>query len=100
MVVLSTLADGDAGDADPRVLFAQRISEVGHLTVSFGDEEPPQLLLSLPDLALQCVPQEAPDHDPDHRALRVVSMRPATDHPEGSKVLTVTARTPIVTASN
>jgi RecA/RadA recombinase len=100
MVVLSTLANGDAADADPRDLFAQRISEVGHLTVSFGDEEPPQLRVALPDLTLECVPQEAPDHDPDHLALRVLSMRPAMDHPDGSKVLTVTARTPIVTAVN
>ena len=100
MVVLSTLADSDATDADPRDLFAQRISEVGHLTVSFGEEEPPQLRVTLPDLTLECVPQEAPDHDPEHLALRVVSMRPATDHPDGSKVLTVTARTPVVTAAN
>jgi ATP-dependent RNA/DNA helicase IGHMBP2 len=100
MVVLTTLADGDAKDADPRDLFAQRISEVGHLTVSFGEEEPPQLRLALPDLTLECVPQEAPDRDPDHLALRVLSMRPAMDHPDGSKVLTVTARTPIVTAAN
>ena len=100
MVVLRTLAHGDSNGTDPRDLFAQRISEVGHLTVSFGEEDPPQLLLSLPDLALTCVPQDAPDHDPDHLALRVVSMRPATDHPEGSKVLTVTARQPVVTAAN
>jgi ATP-dependent RNA/DNA helicase IGHMBP2 len=100
MVVLTTLADGDARDADPRDLFAQRISEVGHLTVSFGDEEPPQLRVAMPDLTLECVPQEAPDHDPDHLALRVLSMRPAMDHPDGSKVLTVTARTPVVTAAN
>jgi ATP-dependent RNA/DNA helicase IGHMBP2 len=100
MVVLTTLADGDAEDADPRDLFAQRISEVGHLTVSFGDEDPPQLRVALPDLTLECIPQESPDHDPDHLALRVLSMRPAMDHPDGSKVLTVTARTPIVTAAN
>ncbi|HEY8755983.1 MAG TPA: hypothetical protein VIN65_06505, partial [Candidatus Dormibacteraeota bacterium] len=100
MVVLTTLADGDAKDTDPRDLFAQRISEVGHLTVSFGEEEPPRLRLALPDLTLECLPQEAPDHDPDHLALRVISMRPAMDHPDGSKVLTVTARTPIVTAAN
>src|ERR1035437_7161638 len=100
MVVLTTLADGDAGDADPRDLFARRISEVGHLTVSFGEEEPTQLLLALPDLSLQCVPQESPDHDPDHLALRVVSVRPAMDHPENSKVLTVTVREPVVTAAN
>ncbi len=100
MVVLTTLADGDAKEADPRDLFAQRISEVGHLTVSFGDDEPPQLRVALPDLTLECVPQESPDHDPDHLALRVLSMRPAMDHPDGSKVLTVTARTPIVTAAN
>src|ERR1035437_7770376 len=100
MVVLTTLADGDAGDADPRDLFARRISEVGHLTVSFGEEEPTQLLLARPDLSLQCVPQESPDHDPDHLALRVVSVRPAMDHPENSKVLTVTVREPVVTAAN
>ncbi len=100
MVVLTTLADGDAKDTDPRDLFAQRISEVGHLTVSFGDEEPPSLRVALPDLTLECVPQEAPDNQRDHLALRVVSMRPAMDHPDGSKVLTVTARTPIVTAAN
>ncbi|MEO8897740.1 MAG: AAA domain-containing protein [Candidatus Dormibacter sp.] len=100
MVVLRTLAHGDSNGTDPRDLFAQRISEIGHLTVSFGEEDPPQLLLSLPDLALTCVPQDAPDHDPDHLALCVVSMRPAMDHPEGSKVLTVTARQPIVTAAN
>ncbi|MDQ2959787.1 MAG: AAA domain-containing protein, partial [Candidatus Dormibacteraeota bacterium] len=100
MVVLSTLAHGDAGLADPRDLFAQRISEVGYLTASFGDEEPPHLLLSLPDLSLQCVPQESPDKARDHLALRVESVRPATDHPENSKVLTVTAREPIVTAGN
>src|SRR6202049_2584579 len=81
MVVLTTLADGDAKDADPRDLFAQRISEVGHLTVSFGEEEPPHLRLALPDLTLECVPQESPDLDPDHLALRVLSMRPPTDHP-------------------
>jgi ATP-dependent RNA/DNA helicase IGHMBP2 len=100
MVVLTTLADGDAKDTDPRDLFAQRIGEVGHLTVSFGDEEPPSLRVALPDLTLECVPQEAPDNQRDHLALRVVSMRPAMDHPDGSKVLTVTARTPIVTAAN
>jgi len=100
MVVLTTLADGDARQADPRALFAQRISEVGHLTVSFGDDEPPHLRLALPDLTLDCVPQEAVDLDPDHLALRVVTMRPPMDHPEGSKVLTVTARTPVVTAAN
>ena len=100
MVVLSTLADGDSGTADPRDLFAQRISEVGYLTVSFGLEEPPHLLLALPDLALQCVPQEAPDSAPDHLALRVVSVRPATDHPENSKVLTVVVREPVVSAAN
>jgi hypothetical protein len=100
MVVLTTLADGDAKDTDPRDLFAQRISEVGHLTVSFGDEEPPSLRVALPDLTLECVPQESPDNQRDHLALRVVSMRPAMDHPDGSKVLTVTARTPIVTAAN
>jgi ATP-dependent RNA/DNA helicase IGHMBP2 len=100
MVVLSTLADGDAADADPRDLFARRISEVGYLTVSFGEDEPPQLQLALPDLTLQCVPQESPDHDPEHLALRVVSVRPAMDHPENSKVLTVTVREPVVTAGN
>ena len=100
MVVLTTLANGDAQETDPRQLFAERLSEVGHLTVSFGEEEPPQLQVSLPDLTLQCVPQPADGAGPDHLALRVVTMRPATDHPENAKVLTITAREAVVTAAN
>ncbi len=99
MVVLTTLADGTAG-ADPRTLFAERISEVGHLTASFTDDEPPQVRLSLPDLTLECVPQPAFDGDPAHLALRVVSLKPVKSHPEGSKVLTLTTRQPVVTAAN
>ncbi|MGA8016603.1 MAG: DEAD/DEAH box helicase family protein, partial [Candidatus Dormiibacterota bacterium] len=99
MVVLTTLADGTAG-ADPRTLFAERLSEVGHLTASFTDDEPPQVRLSLPDLTLECVPQPAPDGDRAHLALRVVSLKPVKSHPEGSKVLTLTTRQPVVTAAN
>jgi hypothetical protein len=100
MVVLTTLANGGAAGADPRALFAERMSELGHLTVSFTDEEPPQVRLALPDLTLQCVPQPDPGGDPAHLALRVISLKPVSDHPEGAKILTVTARHPVVTAAN
>ena len=101
MVVLSTLALGDGtADADPRAHFAQRLREVGHLTVSFTDADVPHVLLAMPDIALVCVPQESPEHEPDHLALRVEAVKPATDHPDGSKVLTITVAEPIVTAAN
>jgi len=99
MVVLTTLANGSAG-TDPRAHFAERLSEVGHLTASFSDDEPPQIRLALPDLTLQCVPQPAPGGDRAHLALRVVALKPAQDHPEGAKVLTLTTREPVVTAAN
>jgi ATP-dependent RNA/DNA helicase IGHMBP2 len=99
MVVLTTLANGSAG-TDPRALFAERLSEVGHLTASFSDEEPPQVRLSLPDLTLECVPQPAADGEPGHLALRVISLKPVKDHPDGAKVLTLTTREPVVTAAN
>ena len=100
MVVLTTLAHGGAAGADPRALFAERLSELGHLTVSFTDEDPPQVRLALPDLTLQCVPQPDPSGDPAHLALRVISLKPMSDHPEGAKILTLTARHPVVTAAN
>ncbi len=100
MVVLTTLANGGAAGADPRALFAERLSELGHLTVSFTDEDPPQVRLALPDLTLQCVPQPDPGGDPAHMALRVISLKPVSDHPEGAKILTLTARHPVVTAAN
>src|ERR1035441_6018362 len=100
MVVLTTLANGGAAGVDPRALFAERMSELGHLTVSFTDEDPPQVRLALPDLTLQCVPQPDPGGDPAHLALRVISLKPVSDHPEGAKILTLTARHPVVTAAN
>jgi hypothetical protein len=99
MVVLTTLADGSAG-ADPRALFAERMAEIGYLTASFTDDEPPEVLLSLPDLTLECIPQPDPGGDPEHLALRVVSLKPVRDHPEGAKVLTLTAQEQVVTAAN
>lgn len=99
MVVLTTLADGTAG-SDPRALFAERLGEVGHLTASFSDDEPPTVRLSLPDLTLECVPQPGPEGDRTHLALRVVSLKPVRDHPDGAKVLTITARHPVVSAAN
>ncbi|MHB8718940.1 MAG: DEAD/DEAH box helicase family protein [Candidatus Dormibacteria bacterium] len=101
MVVLSTLAHGDGtAELDPRAHFARRLREVGHVTASFTEGEPPRVLLSLPDVALLCVPQEDPSHSPDHLALRVESVKPATDHPDGSKVLTITVDEPVVSAAN
>jgi hypothetical protein len=100
MVVLETWANGSHPGADPRSVFAERISEVGHLSVSFGEEDPPQLRLGLPDLTLQCVAQPGPDGSREHLGLRVVTIRPTTGHPEGVKLLTVTARQPVVTSSN
>jgi hypothetical protein len=101
MVVLTTLANGgSAAGADPRAVFAERLSELGHLTASFSDDDPPQVRLALPDLTLQCIPQPDPGGDPAHLALRVISLKPVSDHPEGAKILTLTARHPVVTAAN
>ena len=61
MAVLEAWANGSHPGADPRTTFAERIGEVGHVSVSFGDEDPPQLRLDLPDLVLQCVAQPGPD---------------------------------------
>jgi hypothetical protein len=98
MVVLSTLADGSA--TDPRALFAERLAEVGHLTASFTEEEPPHVRLSLPDLSIECVPQPDPGGDREHLALRVLALKPMRSHPDGAKVLTLTTREPVVTAAN
>ncbi|HZB97970.1 MAG TPA: AAA domain-containing protein, partial [Candidatus Sulfotelmatobacter sp.] len=46
------------------------------------------------------MPQPGPNGERDHLGLRVVSVRPESDHPDGAKVLTVTARQPVVTAAN
>ena len=100
MVVLTTLANGGAAGSDPRAVFAERLAEVGHLTASFSDDDPPQVRLSLPDLTLQCVPQPDPAGDREHLALRVISLKPMSEHPDGAKVLTLTARQPVVTAAN
>ncbi len=100
MVVLTTLADGSAETKDPRAVFAARLGEVGHLTASFNDEDTPQILLLLPDLTLQCVPMPAPEQGRDHLGLRVVAIRPAVNHPDGAKLLTVTAEEAVVTAGN
>ncbi|HZS13708.1 MAG TPA: AAA domain-containing protein [Candidatus Dormibacteraeota bacterium] len=98
MVVLSTLVNGDG--EDPRTVFAERLSELDHLTVSFTEEDPPKIQLTLPDLTLICAPDPAPDGSREHMALRVVTLRPTNGHPEGAKVLTVTARHPVVSAAN
>ncbi|HEX3607636.1 MAG TPA: AAA domain-containing protein [Candidatus Dormibacteraeota bacterium] len=101
MVILSTLANGHGGeDGDPRRVFAERIGELDHLTVSFTEAEPPQVRLSLPDLTLQCAVQAAPDGVREHLALRVDAVKPTTGHPEGAKVLTITTRHPVVSADN
>jgi ATP-dependent RNA/DNA helicase IGHMBP2 len=99
MVVLSTLVNGDG--EDPRKVFADRLSELDHLTVTFSEEEPPRIQLTLPDLTLICAPDEAPDGSREHMALRVVSLRPTNGQPDGgAKLLTVTARHPVVSAAN
>ena len=43
MVVLATLAHGADADDDPRAVFAKRLAELGHLTVSFHDDDPRRL---------------------------------------------------------
>jgi rubredoxin len=101
MVILSTLANGHSADGeDPRAVFAERLGELDHLTVSFTDAEPPQVRLALPDLTLQCAVQAAPDGVREHLALRVDAVKPTSGHPEGAKVLTITARHPVVSADN
>src|SRR5437870_9635677 len=100
MVVLEAWANGSHPGADPRAVFAERISEVGHVSVSFGEEDPPQLLLNLPDLTLQCVPHSGQDGSREHLGLRVATIRPTKDHPDGAKLLTITTREPVVTPAN
>ena len=100
MVVLEAWAHGSQPGADPRTVFAERIGEVGHVSVSFGDEDPPQLRLDLPDLVLQCVAQPGPDGTREHLGLRVISIRPTSGQPEGAKLLTITTREPVVTEAN
>ena len=89
MVVLEAWANGSQPGADPRTVFAERIGEVGHVSVSFGDEDPIQLRLDLPDLVLQCVAQAGPDGTREHLGLRVLSIRPTGGQPEGAKLLTI-----------
>jgi len=100
MAVLEAWANGSHPGSDPRSSFAERISEVGHVSVSFADEEPIQLQLGLPDLTLQCVAQPSLDGDREHLGLRVLSIKPTSNHPDGAKLLTITARQPVVTAAN
>src|ERR1700730_2508290 len=100
MAVLEAWANGSHPGADPRTVFAERVSEVGHVSVSFIDEEPLQLKLDLPDLTLQCVPQPGPDGSRDHLGLRVVSIRPPGNNPDGAKLLTITTKERVVTAAN
>ena len=101
MVILSTLANGHTADGgDPRQVFAERLAELDHVTVSFTDAEPPQVRLALPDLALQCAVQPSPDGVREHLALRVDAVKPTTGHPEGTKILTITTRHPVVSADN
>ena len=98
MVVLTTLTNGSS--EDPRSVFAERLAELDHVTVSFVDGDGPQLRLSLPDLTLQCSAQPSPDGRREHLALRVDALKPVSGHPEGAKVLTITARNPVVSAVN
>ena len=84
MAVLEAWANGSQPGADPRTVFAERIGEVGHVSVSFGDEDPIQLRLDLPDLVLQCVAQPGPDGTRDHLGLRECSHQ--IDRPEGNPI--------------
>ena len=102
MVVLGALAasqDGEA-DADPRAVFASRLSELDWLTVSFAEDDPHRVRLALPDLMLHCRAEPDPEGSRDKIALHVQSLRPSADHPDGVKVLTITARHPVVSAAN
>ena len=100
MVVLTTLANGSAESVDPRTVFAERLNEVAHLTCSFTEDEPALVQLVLPDLTLQCVAAPSPESGPDHLGLKIVSIRPSADHPDGAKVLTITARAKVVSGGN
>ncbi|MGH7685270.1 MAG: AAA domain-containing protein, partial [Candidatus Dormibacteria bacterium] len=100
MVVLEAWANGSHPGADPRSTFAERIAESGHVSVSFSDEEPPQLRLDLPDLSLQTSPQNGDEGQRDHLGLRVISIRPTQSTPEAAKLLTITARHAVVTQGN
>ncbi len=46
------------------------------------------------------MPQPGPDGSRDHLGLRVVSIRPTSNNPDGAKLLTITTKEPVVTAAN
>ncbi len=98
MVVLDALAQGT--DTDPRKLFAERLAEVEHLSVTFTDDDPPLVTLSLPDLVLQCTFELPENQAREHMALLVVNVRPGRSSGSAEKLLTVVARHPVVTATN
>ncbi|HEX6539454.1 MAG TPA: AAA domain-containing protein [Candidatus Dormibacteraeota bacterium] len=100
MVVLEAWANGSHPGSDPRSVFAERLAEVGHVSVSFSDDVPPQIRLDLPDLTLQTVAQSGDGDEGDHLGLRVVSIRPAQSTLDATKLLTITARGAVVTAAN
>ena len=100
MVVLEAWANGSHPGADPRSTFAERLAEVGHVSVSFSDDVPPQIRLDLPDLTLQTVPQNGDGDERDHLGLRVVSIRPTQSTLDATKLLTITSRAAVVTAAN
>src|SRR5260370_1120354 len=66
MVILSTLANGHSNEGeDPRQVFAERLGELDHVTVSFTHPEPPQGRLSLPHLPAPRAPRgPRPPHAP------------------------------------
>ena len=53
------MGDGSQPGADPRTVFAERIGEVGHVSVSFGDEDPLQLRLDCPTSCCNASPRQA-----------------------------------------
>ncbi len=96
--MLTALA-GEQSD-DPRRMFQAHLEAAEHFSVSFASDSGERIMVFLPDLAMQCTPQPADDGNDQHLALRIDAIRPQSGHPSDTHLLTVTAKSMQVSATN
>ncbi len=85
---------------DPRRMFQEHLEAAEHFSVSFGSDNGERIMVFLPDLVMQCAPQPSEDGNDQHLALRIDSIRPQSGHPTDTHLLTVTAKSMQVSATN